>query len=66
MTGPRKPLGGERPVYFTEGIAGEAGTATLEFDYKLGPAVVTSRNALELMRLIGLADDVTSPFGSPP
>jgi hypothetical protein len=44
-------------VHFTEGLDGAADTARLSFDYRLRPGVATSRNALKLMRLIGLAAD---------
>lgn len=41
-------------VHFTEGVEeGEAG-ARLSFDYRLRPGVATSRNALKLLRLVGL------------
>jgi DNA mismatch repair ATPase MutS len=43
-----------RSVHFTEGVEdGEEG-ARLSFDYKLRPGVATSRNALKLLRLVGL------------
>lgn len=44
-------------VHFTEAIDGAADAAQLSFDYRLRPGVATSRNALKLMRLIGLAAD---------
>ncbi len=44
-------------VHFTEAVDGAADTARLSFDYLLRPGVATSRNALKLMRLIGLATD---------
>jgi hypothetical protein len=43
-----------RPVHFTEGVDGRAGGLTLSFDYKLRPGLATSRNALKLLRLMGL------------
>jgi hypothetical protein len=38
-------------VHFTETVAEDGG---MEFDYKLRPGIATSRNALRLMRLIGI------------
>jgi DNA mismatch repair ATPase MutS len=48
-------------VHFTEAVDGAADTARLSFDYRLRPGVATSRNALKLMRLIGLTADDQSP-----
>jgi DNA mismatch repair ATPase MutS len=42
-------------VHFTEAVDGTADAARLSFDYRLRPGVATSRNALKLMRLVGLA-----------
>jgi len=41
-------------VHFTEAVDGADQTARLSFDYRLRPGVATSRNALKLMRIIGL------------
>jgi hypothetical protein len=43
-------------VHFTETLEGEGEGETLRFDYRLRPGVATSRNALRLMRMIGLGD----------
>lgn len=43
-------------VHFTESISGEGEGETLLFDYRLRPGVATSRNALKLMKMIGLTD----------
>jgi hypothetical protein len=40
-------------VHFTEAV-GETPEAVLSFDYRLRPGVATSRNAIKLMRLVGL------------
>jgi len=45
-----------KPVHFTEGVDGRAGDLTLSFDYKLRPGLATSRNALKLLRMMGLGD----------
>jgi DNA mismatch repair ATPase MutS len=45
-----------KPVHFTEGVDGRAGGLTLSFDYKLRPGLATSRNALKLLRMMGLGD----------
>jgi DNA mismatch repair ATPase MutS len=45
-----------RPVHFTEGVEGGADSLTLSFDYKLRPGLATSRNALKLLRMMGLGD----------
>jgi hypothetical protein len=44
------------PVHFTEGVDGRAGGLMLSFDYKLRPGLATSRNALKLLRMMGLGD----------
>lgn len=41
-------------VHFTEGVEESGDTVRLSFDYKLRPGVATSRNALKLLRLVGL------------
>ena len=41
-------------VHFTEGVEEHQGEARLVFDYRLRPGVATSRNALMLLRLVGL------------
>jgi hypothetical protein len=43
-----------RPVHFTEGVEEDAGGVRLSFDYRLRPGIATSRNALKLLRLVGL------------
>jgi hypothetical protein len=43
-----------RPVHFTETVHGEDPAGGLSFDYRLRPGLATSRNALRLMRIIGL------------
>jgi hypothetical protein len=43
-------------VHFTESISGVGDLETLTFDYRLRPGVATSRNALKLMRMIGLTE----------
>jgi DNA mismatch repair ATPase MutS len=43
-----------RLAHFTE-LVDEHGGMT--FDYRLRPGLATSRNALRLMRLIGIGDD---------
>jgi hypothetical protein len=45
------------PVHFTETISGQGADETLSFDYRLRPGVATSRNALKLMKMIGLGDE---------
>lgn len=42
------------PVHFTEQFHEGPQGAEMTFDYKLRPGVATSRNALKLMRLVGL------------
>jgi hypothetical protein len=44
-----------RQVHFTEMIDGGAEGTVMSFDYTLRPGLATSRNALKLMRLMGLA-----------
>jgi len=41
-------------VHFTEGVEHEDGAARLTFDYRLRPGVATSRNALKLLKMVGL------------
>ena len=41
-------------VHFTETMTDEDGRTVMSFDYRLRPGLATSRNALELMRAIGL------------
>ncbi len=41
-------------IHFTESVDGAGATARLSFDYRIRPGVATSRNALKLLRLIGL------------
>lgn len=43
-------------VHFRETV-GEAGSDVLSFDYVLRPGLATSRNALKLLRLVGLGAD---------
>ena len=43
-----------RAVHFTEGVDTGGGGLTLSFDYKLRPGLATSRNALKLLRMMGL------------
>ncbi|MGE5815423.1 MAG: MutS-related protein [Acidobacteriota bacterium] len=45
------------PVHFEEHFEGD----TMTFDYRLRPGVATSRNALKLMRMMGLAAARSSP-----
>ncbi|MFW6078490.1 MAG: MutS-related protein [Gemmatimonadota bacterium] len=45
---------GRRAVHFRETIAKTDGRTTMSFDYRLRPGPATSRNALELMRAVGL------------
>jgi DNA mismatch repair ATPase MutS len=42
-----------RKVHFRETVGGE-GAPLLSFDYVLRPGLATSRNALKLLRLVGL------------
>ncbi|HEY3384418.1 MAG TPA: hypothetical protein VGK32_21885 [Vicinamibacterales bacterium] len=42
-------------VHFTEGVERHDEGVRLSFDYKLRPGVATSRNALKLLELVGLA-----------
>jgi hypothetical protein len=42
------------PVHFTEHFEEGPGGMTMTFDYRLRPGVATSRNALKLMKMIGL------------
>lgn len=41
-------------VHFSEGVEDRGDGARLSFDYTLRPGVATSRNALKLLRLVGL------------
>ena len=43
-----------RPVHFSEQIDEQDGAVAMRFDYRLEPGLATSRNALRLMRMIGL------------
>ncbi len=43
-----------RHVHFTEHVTEGAGSPTITFDYRLRPGPATSRNALALMRMVGL------------
>lgn len=43
-----------QPVHFAEGVDHEDGDIRLTFDYRLQPGVASSRNALKLVRLVGL------------
>jgi hypothetical protein len=43
-------------VHFRETLDEQEGVLRMTFDYRLHPGVATSRNALALMRLVGLAD----------
>ena len=52
-------------VHFTEAVEGTDDSARLSFDYRLRTGIATSRNALKLMRLIGLAAD-DQPEQTPP
>jgi hypothetical protein len=44
-----------RLVHFSESFIDESGRTTMTFDYRLRPGAATSRNALRLMELVGLA-----------
>ncbi|MCU0255283.1 MAG: hypothetical protein MUF60_00935, partial [Vicinamibacterales bacterium] len=52
-------------VHFREVLDGDAGAPAMRFDYRLRPGVATSRNALALMRAVGLGDLVQGPGGRP-
>jgi predicted ATPase len=41
-------------VHFTERVDEESGELKMSFDYRLRPGLATSRNALKLMRLVGI------------
>jgi DNA mismatch repair ATPase MutS len=41
-------------VHFSEGVEGAGDSVTLSFDYRLQPGLATSRNALRLLRMMGL------------
>ena len=41
-------------VHFTEGVEHHDGGARLTFDYCLRPGIATSRNALKLLKIVGL------------
>ncbi len=43
-----------RPVHFSEGVERDGEGVRLVFDYRLRPAVATSRNALKLLQIVGL------------
>jgi DNA mismatch repair ATPase MutS len=43
-------------VHFTEQLHDEGGRASMTFDYVLRAGPATSRNALALVRLVGLGD----------
>ncbi len=43
-----------RAVHFREAVEPDGDAATLSFDYKLRPGLATSRNALKLLRMMGL------------
>ena len=45
-----------RPVHFTSRVEEEDRGLRLRFDYRLRPGPATSTNALDLLRLVGLAD----------
>jgi MutS domain V len=45
-------------VHYREQV-GEEGDHVLTFDYRLRPGLATSRNALKLLRIVGLDDDTT-------
>jgi hypothetical protein len=67
-----------RPVHFSEGIEGvgpagrppsvaqAAAGARLSFDYTLKPGIATSRNALKLLRMMGLDDASDQPVHAGP
>jgi hypothetical protein len=42
------------PVHFTEGVEQDGEGVRLVFDYRLQPGIATSRNALKLLRSVGL------------
>ena len=46
-----------RPVHFTETIDDAGGAVRMTFDYRLRPGLATSKNALALMRMMGLDPD---------
>jgi hypothetical protein len=46
-------------VHFTEHFEQENGRTTMTFDYRLRPGLATSANALKLLAMIGLGEDVT-------
>jgi hypothetical protein len=50
------------PVHFTEHFQDEPGGVSMHFDYRLRPGVATSRNALKLMKMIGIE---TAPSSVP-
>jgi DNA mismatch repair ATPase MutS len=43
-----------RPVHFSERIGDRDDEVAMSFDYRLRPGLATSRNALQLMKMIGL------------
>lgn len=45
------------PVHFSEGVSAAGDTVALSFDYRLRPGLATSRNALKLLQMMGLAGD---------
>ncbi len=44
------------PVHFAEGVEQDGEGVRLVFDYRLQPGIATSRNALKLLRSVGLDD----------
>ena len=46
------------PVHFRETIVNKDGKRSMTFDYKMRDGIATTTNALELLRLVGLDDDV--------
>ncbi|MBE3071349.1 MAG: hypothetical protein IMZ67_00105 [Acidobacteria bacterium] len=44
-------------VHFSEGVEGAGDALTLSFDYRLRPGLATSRNALRLLRMMGLGGE---------
>jgi ABC-type multidrug transport system fused ATPase/permease subunit len=55
-----------RNVHFREQVETVDGKETMTFDYRLRPGVVTSSNALRLMRIVGLDVEVPSASVPPP
>jgi DNA mismatch repair ATPase MutS len=48
-------------VHFRESLQEDEGRLSMSFDYRLRPGVATSRNALALMRVMGLGALLTGP-----